>query len=123
MGMTMVRQEQDIKRYDIWIAELPENTIGSVQRGKRPVLIVQNDIGNKYSPTITVVAITSKNKKPMPTHVKFKADECGLITDSTVMFETITSIERSQLHKKINSAPRSYYDSLNHAYGVHTGLI
>lgn len=113
----------EIKRFDILVADLGENSIGSVQRGKRPVLVVQNDTGNRHSPNVTVVSITTKKKKKLPTHVDLKGVECGLFEDSTVLFETLHTISKSQIVRKLNSVPSDYYNDLNLAYRVQTGLL
>lgn len=116
-------QKVECKRYDIWFAELSKNSTGSVQRGRRPVLIVQNDIGNKYSTTVMVASITTQKKKPMPTHVELDARDCGLKTNSIAMFEQVTTIEKDQLMFKIGSAPEEYVPILNRAGSISMGHI
>ena len=91
----------NIKRGDIYYADLSP-VVGSEQGGIRPVLIVQNDVGNKYSPTIIAAAITSKiNKAKMPTHIELSANEYGLNKDSVILLEQIRTIDKRRLKEKI----------------------
>ena len=86
-----------IKRGDIYYADLSP-VVGSEQGGVRPVLIVQNDVGNKYSPTVIAAAITSqRDKTKLPTHIKVDADESGLAKDSIVLLEQIRTIDKQRL--------------------------
>ena len=90
-----------VKRGDIYYADLSP-VIGSEQGGVRPVLIIQNDVGNKYSPTIIAAAITSKiNKAKMPTHIELAANEYGLSKDSVILLEQIRTIDTQRLREKI----------------------
>lgn len=90
-----------VKRGEIYYADLSP-VVGSEQGGVRPVLIVQNDVGNKYSPTIIAAAITSKiNKAKMPTHIEVSADEYGLNKDSVILLEQIRTIDKQRLKEKI----------------------
>lgn len=89
-----------IKRGDIFYADLSP-VIGSEQGGIRPVLIVQNDIGNKYSPTVIASAITSQiNKAKLPTHIELSAKEYGLPKDSVVLLEQIRTIDKRDSERK-----------------------
>jgi mRNA interferase MazF len=91
----------DIKRGDLYYADLSP-VIGSEQGGVRPVLIVQNDVGNKYSPTVIVSAITSQiNKAKLPTHVEISFNEYGLNKDSVILLEQIRTIDKKRLREKI----------------------
>lgn len=92
-----------IQRGEVYYADLGSNTLGSEQSGYRPVLIIQNDTGNKYSPTTIIATITSKNKKRfLPTHVFIKKDfSNGLNCDSTVELEQIKTIDKKRLKDKI----------------------
>ena len=84
----------NIKRGDIYYADLSP-VVGSEQGGIRPVLIVQNDIGNRYSPTVIAAAITSQHDKTeLPTHIKVNADGCGLTKDSIVLLEQVRTIDK-----------------------------
>lgn len=91
-----------IKRGDIFYADLSP-VIGSEQDGIRPVLVIQNDIGNKYSPTVIVLAITTKNKSNIPTHINVKAGKCGLDKDSTILVEQVRTLDKIRLKDKIGS--------------------
>ena len=90
-----------IKRGDMFYADLSP-VIGSEQGGIRPVLIIQNDMGNKYSPTVIAAAITSQiNKNKLPTHIEIDSEEFGLKSDSVVLTEQIRTIDKSRLKEKI----------------------
>ncbi len=89
-----------IKRGDIFYANLSP-VVGSEQAGIRPILIVQNDIGNKYSPTVIAVAITTKSKTDLPTHIPIKKEDTGLLYDSVILVEQIRTIDKSRLIRKI----------------------
>ena len=90
-----------VKRGDIFYADLSP-VVGSEQGGIRPVLIVQNDIGNKYSPTVIAAAITSQiNKAKLPTHIEISSDEYGLNKDSVILLEQIRTIDKRRLKEKI----------------------
>lgn len=90
-----------VKRGDIFYADL-RPVIGSEQGGIRPVLIVQNDVGNKYSPTVICAAITSQiNKAKLPTHIEIKANKYALIKDSVILLEQIRTIDKKRLKEKI----------------------
>lgn len=88
-----------IKRGEIYLANL-NPSLGSEQSGIRPVLIIQNDTGNRYSPTVIVLAITSKGKKNIPTHVKIDAMQ-GLEKDSVVLVEQVRTVDKERLIKKL----------------------
>ena len=90
-----------VKRGELYYADLSP-VIGSEQGGLRPVLILQNDIGNKYSPTVIVAAITSQiNKAKLPTHVEISSEEYGLNRDSVVLLEQIRTLDKKRLKEKI----------------------
>jgi len=89
-----------IKRGDIFYADLSP-VVGSEQDGIRPVLIVQNDIGNKYSPTVIAVAITTRIKPRLPTHIPIKRGKCGLLKDSVILVEQVRTLDKSRLKEKI----------------------
>ncbi|MCM3134583.1 type II toxin-antitoxin system PemK/MazF family toxin [Paenibacillus polysaccharolyticus] len=86
------------------------------------MLIVSNDMGNRHSPTVQVASVTSVNKKDMPTHVKLNASECGLLNDSTVLFEQMTTIQKDQLLWRIGNA-NTYVPQLDRALLVQLGCI
>ncbi|MGL5478900.1 MAG: type II toxin-antitoxin system PemK/MazF family toxin [Clostridium sp.] len=90
-----------VKRGDIFYADLSP-VIGSEQGGIRPVIIIQNDIGNRYSPTVIVAAITSQiNKAKLPTHVEISSEEYGLNRDSVVLLEQVRTLDKKRLKEKI----------------------
>lgn len=90
-----------VKRGDIFYADL-NPVVGSEQGGVRPVIVIQNNVGNKYSPTIIIAAITSQiNKTRLPTHVEITAPHFGLPKDSVVLLEQIRTIDKKRLREKI----------------------
>ena len=90
-----------IKRGELYYADLSP-VIGSEQGGVRPVLVVQNDVGNRYSPTIIAAAVTSKiNKAKLPTHIELSASNYGLVKDSVVLLEQIRTIDKRRLKERI----------------------
>ena len=111
-----------IKRGDIYYADLSP-VIGSEQGGVRPVLIVQNDIGNKYSPTVIAAAITSQiNKAKLPTHIEINAQEYGLLKDSVILLEQIRTIDKKRLREKIGRIDEELIDKVNEALSISFGL-
>ena len=91
----------NVKRGDIFYADLSP-VVGSEQGGIRPVIVIQNDIGNKYSPTVIVAAITSQiNKAKLPTHVEISSEEYGLNRDSVVLLEQVRTLDKRRLKEKI----------------------
>ncbi|WP_434643340.1 type II toxin-antitoxin system PemK/MazF family toxin [Thermoanaerobacterium thermosaccharolyticum] len=112
-----------IKRGDILYADLSP-VIGSEQGGVRPVLVIQNDIGNKYSPTVIVSAITSQiNKAKLPTHVEINGTEYGLNKDSVILLEQIRTIDKKRLRKKIGHFDQEMMEKVNEALQISLGLI
>ena len=112
---------KQVKRGDIYYADL-NPVVGSEQGDFRPALIVQNDIGNKYSPTVIVIPITGKlRKKPLPTHV-FISKSCGLVRDSLALTEQIRAIDRSRLGDYIGSIGKSAMSRIDAALLVSVGL-
>lgn len=90
-----------IRRGDIYYADL-RPVVGSEQGGVRPVLIIQNDVGNKHSPTVICAAITSKmNKAKLPTHVELNTNRCGMIRDSVILLEQLRTIDKQRLKERI----------------------
>ena len=112
-----------IKRGDMFYADLSP-VVGSEQGGIRPVLIIQNDMGNKYSPTVIAAAITSQiNKNKLPTHIEIDSEEFGLKSDSVVLAEQIRTIDKSRLKEKIGHIDdEKIMDKINNAIGVSFGL-
>ena len=111
-----------IKRGDIYYADLSP-VIGSEQGGVRPVLVVQNDIGNKYSPTVIAAAITSQiNKAKMPTHIEVDALRFGLSKDSVILLEQVRTIDKKRLKEKIGHLDGVLMNKVNDAIGISFGL-
>ena len=97
--------------------------IGSEQGGIRPVLIIQNDMGNKYSPTVIVAAITSQiNKAKLPTHVEISSEEYGLNKDSVILMEQVRTIDKKRLRDKIGHISNTLMDSVDNALLISIGL-
>jgi len=112
-----------VKRGDIYYADLSP-VVGSEQGGIRPVLIIQNDIGNKYSPTVIAAAITSQiNKAKMPTHIELSADEYGLNKDSVILLEQIRTIDKKRLRERIGHLDLGLMKKVNEALSISFGLI
>lgn len=112
-----------VRRGDVFYADLSP-VIGSEQGGTRPVLILQNDIGNQYSPTTIVAAITSQiSKAKLPTHVEMKAKESGLDKNSVVLLEQIRTIDKSRLSEKVTTLNDELMLIVNHAIEISLGLI
>lgn len=111
-----------VRRGDIYYADLSP-VIGSEQGGVRPVLVVQNDVGNKYSPTIIAAAITSQiNKAKLPTHIEIDAQEYGLAKDSVILLEQIRTIDKKRLKEKICHLDDELMERVNEAIGISFGL-
>ena len=107
-----------IKRGEIYFAQL-NPVVGSEQGGIRPVLVVQNDIGNQYSPTTIVLAITSQiNKAKLPTHVELKAETYGMERDSVILTEQIRTIDKTRLKQRIAVLNEETMQKVNHALAV-----
>lgn len=112
-----------MKRGDIFYANLSP-VIGSEQGGSRPVLILQNDIGNKYSPTIIVAAITAQiSKGKLPTHIELKADKCNLERDSVVLLEQLRTIDKKRLRNKITTLDKGTMKNVDEAVKISLGLV
>lgn len=111
-----------IRRGDIYYADLSP-VVGSEQGGMRPVLIIQNDIGNRYSPTVIAAAITSQlTKAKLPTHIDVFADRCGLSRDSVVLLEQIRTIDKRRLKEKMGHLDDTVMAKVNEAISVSFGL-
>ena len=111
----------EIRRGDIFYADLSP-VVGSEQGGIRPVLIIQNDIGNYYSPTVIAAAITGRKKKRMPTHVLLRHQENRLQRTSLVMLEQIRTIDRARLVEYIGSIDETAMKTVDEALAVSIGL-
>ena len=113
-----------IKRGDMFYADLSP-VVGSEQGGTRPVLIIQNDTGNKYSPTVIAAAITSQiGKNKLPTHIEIDSKNVGLKSDSVVLTEQIRTIDKSRLKEKIGHIDdEEVMGKINSAIGISFGLM
>ncbi len=113
----------NVKRGEIYYADLSP-VVGSEQGGIRPVLIVQNDVGNRFSPTVIAAAITSqKDKNDLPTHIKVSADGCGLQRDSIVLLEQVRTIDKKRLKEKMGCLDNGSMNRVDHALSVSFGLL
>lgn len=111
-----------VKRGDIFYADLSP-VVGSEQGGVRPVLIVQNDVGNKYSPTVIIAAVTSQiNKAKLPTHVEISANDFGLAKDSVILLEQIRTVDKRRLREKIGKVNDALMHRVNDALAVSLGI-
>jgi len=112
-----------IKRGDVFYADLSP-VVGSEQGGIRPVLILQNDIGNKYSPTVIVAAITAQiQKAKIPTHIEVSAELYGLEKNSVILLEQIRTIDKQRLTDKITHLGDELMEKVNEAINISLGLI
>lgn len=112
-----------VKKGDIFFADLSP-VIGSEQGGVRPVIVIQNDIGNKYSPTVIVAAITSQiNKAKLPTHVEIKAGEHGLNKDSVILLEQLRTVDKRRLRERIGRMEGEAMEKVNEALVISLGII
>ena len=112
----------NVKRGDIYYADLSP-VVGSEQGGVRPVLIVQNDTGNKHSPTVIAAAITSQiNKARLPTHIELGAQSYGLTKDSVVLLEQIRTIDKRRLKERMGQIDETLMNRVDNAIAVSFGL-
>ena len=113
----------EIKRGEVFYADLSP-VVGSEQGGTRPVVIVQNDIGNRHSPTVIAAAITSKQyKNALPTHISIKGDSCGLAVDSVVLLEQIRTIDKQRLKEKTGRLDAEDLRKINRGLNISFGLV
>lgn len=111
-----------IKRGELYYADLSP-VIGSEQGGIRPVLVVQNDVGNKYSPTVIAAAITSQiNKAKLPTHIEIHAGDYGLAKDSVILLEQIRTLDKKRLKERIGEMPQQTMQMVNEALLISLGF-
>ena len=111
-----------VKRGDIYYADLSP-VVGSEQGGLRPVLIIQNDVGNRYSPTVIAAAITSRmGKTRLPTHIDIYADKVGLSKDSVILLEQIRTLDKQRLKEKMGHLDDGLMNEVNNAIAVSFGL-
>ena len=109
-----------VKKGDLFFADLSP-VVGSEQGGIRPVLVVQNDVGNKYSPTIIVAAITSQSKAKLPTHVNLEADG-GLSKNSVVLMEQLRTIDKKRLKEHIGTLSSAQLPTVDKALSISLGI-
>jgi mRNA interferase MazF len=115
-------ERDTVKRGDIYYADLSP-VVGSEQGGVRPVLIVQNDVGNRYSPTVIAAAITSQTEKSkLPTHIELDSKNCGLSKDSVVLLEQIRTIDKRRLREKMGTLDANSMSQVNKALSISFGL-
>ena len=112
-----------VNRGDVFYANL-NPVVGSEQGGVRPVLIIQNNIGNKYSPTVIIAAITSKiDKAKLPTHVEIVSETSELEKDSVILLEQIRTIDKKRLQRKVTQLNENTLEKVNRAIEISLGLI
>jgi len=112
-----------VKRGDIYYANLSP-VVGSEQGGHRPVLVIQNDVGNKYSPTVIVVAITSQiSKAKLPTHVEISSKNSKLEKDSVILLEQLRTIDKRRLKEKVTHLSEDVMSMIDEAIKVSLGLV
>ena len=112
----------DVKRGEVFYADLSP-VVGSEQGGIRPVLIVQNDIGNRHSPTVIAAAITSRqDKTAMPTHIGIKGETCGLPKDSVVLLEQVRTLDKRRLREHMGRVDDRVMRQVDNAIAVSFGL-
>ena len=111
-----------VKKGDLYFADLSP-VVGSEQGGVRPVLVVQNDVGNRYSPTIIVAAVTSQTgKSKLPTHVELAATQGGLSKNSVVLLEQLRTIDKQRLKERIGTLSEAQIPSVDEALSVSLGI-
>ncbi|MBD8069670.1 type II toxin-antitoxin system endoribonuclease NdoA [Bacillus sp. PS06] len=112
-----------VKRGDVYFADLSP-VVGSEQGGVRPVLVIQNDIGNRFSPTVIIAAITAQiQKAKLPTHVEIDAEKYGFERDSVILLEQIRTIDKQRLTDKITHLDEEMMDRVDEALQISLGLI
>lgn len=122
-GQFIFTETKMIKRGELYYADLSP-VVGSEQGGVRPVLVVQNDVGNKYSPTVIAAAVTSRiNKAKLPTHIELGAKEYGLPKDSVVLLEQIRTLDKCRLKDRIGEIPTDVMTKVNRALMISLGFM
>lgn len=113
----------EVKRGDVFYADLSP-VVGSEQGGFRPVLVIQNDIGNRYSPTVIIAAITSRiSKAKLPTHIELRAEMTGLDKDSVILLEQVRTIDKKRLRDKITFLGEETMKRVNGGLNISLGLL
>ena len=122
MGLLLALETKMIKRGELYYADLSP-VVGSEQGGVRPILIVQNDTGNRFSPTIIAAAITSQiNKAKLPTHIEISAGDFGLTKDSVILLEQIRTLDKRRLKERIGELPETTMKNVNLALMISLGF-
>lgn len=116
----MLKENIKIKRGDVWVADLRGN-IGSEQGEARPVVVVQNNVGNRFSPTVTIVPLTSKLKTNLPTHVLI--NDLFLTSPSIALVEQIRTIDKSRLMKHLGTLNTNIMNKIDKAIAIQMGLF
>lgn len=112
-----------VRRGEIYYADLSP-VVGSEQGGIRPVVIIQNDVGNRYSPTVIAAAITSRrDKAKLPTHISLPSEGCGLTKDSVILLEQIRTIDKQRLKECVGLIPQEVMKQVDNALEISFGLI
>ena len=112
----------EVHRGEVFYADLSP-VVGSEQGGVRPVLIVQNEIGNRHSPTVIAAAITARRKgQHLPTHVQLRGSACGLFRDSTVLLEQLRTLDKSRLGEYMGNVGAEKLRQIDAALGISVGL-
>lgn len=112
-----------VKRGDVFFADLSP-VVGSEQGGTRPVLIIQNDIGNRFSPTVIIAAITAQiQKAKLPTHVEINAKKYGFERDSVILLEQLRTIDKSRLTDRITQLDEALMEKVDTALAISLGLV
>ena len=113
----------EVNRGDIFYADLSP-VVGSEQGGVRPVLVIQNDVGNKYSPTVIIAAITSQlAKAKLPTHIELKKEKYNLLKDSVVLLEQIRTLDKKRLQNRISSIDKTTMQEIDVAMMISLGIV
>ena len=113
----------EIKRGEVYYADLSP-VVGSEQGGVRPVLVIQNDIGNKHSPTVIVGAVTSKmTKAKLPTHIEIKRGQYGMVKDSVVLLEQLRTLDKKRLKEKVGKIDDDTMEKINRALLISLGFF
>lgn len=113
----------EIRRGDLVVADLSP-VVGSEQGGERPVLVIQNDVGNRFSPTVIVAAVTSQiEKSKLPTHVELSAREFGLTRNSVVLLEQVRTIDKRRIQKKLGRLDAKTMELVDDALAISVGLV
>ena len=111
-----------ITRGSIYMADLPKNESSSVQGGLRPVIVIQNDKGNEHSPTVQVIPLTSRTKKPLPIHTVITKDS-GIIKESIALTEQLQTIDKSHIHKCVGKVDETTMEKINVCIMIQLGII